>query len=71
MSNIKYTVTVEEDPDSGDLVLPIPTELLNSVGWDIGDDLVWSDNFNGTFSLSKKVDNEQKKAYNKDNDNSN
>jgi len=68
---LKHTVKVEEDPDTGDLVLPLPTELLNSVGWDIGDDLVWTDNFNGTFSLSKKVDNEQKKAYNIDNDNSN
>ena len=66
-----YTVKVEEDPDTGDLVLPLPTELLNQMGWDIGDDLVWSDNFNGTFSLSKKVDNEQEKAYNKHNDDSN
>ena len=63
-----YTVKVEEDPDTGDLVLPLPAELLNQMGWDIGDDLVWEDNFNGTFSLSKKVDNEQEKAYNKDNE---
>jgi hypothetical protein len=70
-SILKHTVKVEEDPDTGDLVLPLSTELLNQMGWDIGDDLVWSDNFNGTFSLSKKVDKEQEKAYNKDNDNSN
>ena len=63
-----YDVKVEEDPDTGDLVLPLPTELLNQMGWDIGDDLVWNDNFNGTFSLSKKVDKEQEKAYNKDNE---
>ena len=63
-----YTVKVEEDSDTGDLVLPLPTELLNHMGWDIGDDLVWNDNFNGTFSLSKKVDKEQEKAYNKDNE---
>ena len=61
---MKYTVTVEEDPDTGDLVLPLPTDLLNQMGWDIGDDLVWNDNFNGSFSLSKKVDKEQQKAYN-------
>ena len=67
----KYEIKLEEDPNSKDLVLPIPTDLLNQMGWDIGDNLVWSDNFNGTFSLSKKVDNEQEKAYNKDNDNSN
>ena len=65
-----YTVKVEGDPDTGDLVLPFPTELLAQMGWDLGDNLVWEDHFNGTFSI-KKVDKEQEKAYNKDNDNSN
>ena len=68
---MKYTVKVEEDPDTGDLVLPLPTELLNQMGWDFGDTLIWDDNQDGTFSLSKKVDKEQEKAYNKDNDDSN
>lgn len=68
---MEYTVKVEEDPDTGDLVLPLPTELLNQMGWDFGDTLIWDDNQDGTFSLSKKVDKEQEKAYNKDNDNSN
>ena len=63
-----YAVKLEEDPDTGDLVLPIPTELLNQMGWDFGDTLIWDDNQDGTFSLSKKVDNEQEKAYNKDNE---
>ena len=71
MVNNIYTVKLEEDPENEDLVLPIPTELLNQMGWDIGDDLVWSDNFDGSFSLSKKVDKSTEKAYNKDNDNSN
>ena len=62
-----YEVKLEEDPNSGDLVLPIPTELLNQMGWDIGDDLVWSDNFDGSYSLSK-VDKNTEKAYNKDNE---
>jgi hypothetical protein len=64
-------IKLEEDPDSKDLVLPIPTELLNQMGWDIGDDLVWSDNFDGSFSVIKKVDKSNKKAYNNYNDNSN
>ena len=52
----KWTVTVEED-ENGDLVLPLPTELLNQMGWDIGDELVWSESFSkGSFSLTKKVD---------------
>jgi len=64
-------IKLKEDPDSKDLVLPIPTELLNQMGWDIGDDLVWTDNFDGSFSLTKEVDKSNKKAYNNYNDNSN
>jgi len=52
-----WTVTVEED-ENGDLVLPFPVELLNQMGWDIGDELVWSESFSkGSFSLTKKIDN--------------
>ena len=64
-------IKLKEDPSSKDLVLPIPTELLNQMGWDIGDDLVWSDNFDGSVSVIKKVDKSNKKAYNNYNDNSN
>ena len=41
------------------------------MGWDFGDTLIWDDNYDGSFTLSKKVDKEQEKVYNKDNDNSN
>lgn len=67
----KYEIKLEEDPDTKDLVLPLPTELLNQMGWDIGDDLIWSDNFDGSFSLAKKVDKSIERVHNKDNDNSN
>ena len=51
-------VKVEADAD-GNLVLPIPSELLNQMGWDIGDTLIWNENFNGytkSYSIRKKVD---------------
>ena len=47
-----FTVVVEEG-ENGDLVLPIPTELLNQMGWDIGDNLLWEDSFNSSFILKK------------------
>jgi hypothetical protein len=50
----KYTVTLEEDPETGDLMLPIPTELLNQMGWDFGDVLEWEELPNKHFSLKKK-----------------
>ena len=46
-------VTLTEDPDTGDLFLPIPDELLVEVGWNIGDTLHWSVNQDGTIILSK------------------
>lgn len=49
-----YTVIIEEDPDTGDLVMPFPPDLLNQMGWDFGDTLVWEDLGNGSFSITKK-----------------
>ena len=39
----KYVVKVEQDPDTGDLILPIPDELLAEMGWVLGDELVWEE----------------------------
>jgi antitoxin component of MazEF toxin-antitoxin module len=35
------TVTLEEDPATGDLILPIPDDLMDQMGWQIGDTLSW------------------------------
>ena len=39
----KYTVKVEQDPDTGDLILPIPDGLLAEMDWSEGDDLEWEE----------------------------
>ena len=52
--NTKFTVTLEEDPESGDLIMPFPDGLCESLGWDIGDKLDWQDNKDESYSLSKK-----------------
>lgn len=54
-----WTVTLEEDPETGDLILPFSDEMLEEVGWQEGDVLEWIDNKNGSWSLVKK---EEKKA---------
>jgi hypothetical protein len=52
--NTKWTVTVEEANDgSGDIVLPLPQELLDLQGWKEGDTLLWEDAGNGTWTLTK------------------
>jgi len=55
MTEQKFTVTLAEDPETGELVMPLPTELLNQMGWDFGDTLIWNDQEDGTFTLKKKT----------------
>lgn len=51
-----WTVELEEDPETGDLVMPLPPEMLEELGWKIGDTLVWSQNEQtGDWGLSKPV----------------
>ena len=57
--NKTYTVSVQEDED-GDLILPFPDGLLAQMGWKEGDILEWTDNKDGTFSITKKEDNDGK-----------
>ena len=49
-----FTITLEEDPETGDLILPLPQELLDDAGWGEGDVLNWRDNKDGSWSLTKK-----------------
>lgn len=51
---MKYTVKLEEDPESGDLIMPFPEGMLAELGWKEGDTLDWKDNNDGSFSLTKK-----------------
>ena len=39
MSN--WNVTIEEDSETGELILPIPDELMRQMEWAEGDELVW------------------------------
>lgn len=50
----KWTITLENDPETGDLIMPFPPDLLAQVGWDFGDTLIWEDMHNGSWSLRKK-----------------
>jgi len=49
----RWELTVEEDPETGDLILPLPQELLDIQGWKEGDELNWTDNGDGSWSISK------------------
>ena len=36
--NLRYEVITHQDPESGDLILPIPPHVLKQLGWKEGDD---------------------------------
>lgn len=48
-----WIVTLEEDPESGDLILPFPEDLLKEAGWAEGDVITWQDNGDGSWTLIK------------------
>lgn len=53
----RWIITLEEaDDGSGDLVLPLPQDLLDGAGWKEGDTLKWIDNGDGSWTLKKKED---------------
>lgn len=49
-----WTLTVEEDKDTGDGIVTFPEDLLESTGWKEGDILEWIDLNNGSWQLRKK-----------------
>lgn len=51
----KWTVTLEEDAETGELILPLPNELIAQLGWTGDDTLVWKvDEETKEISLTKK-----------------
>lgn len=50
---LSWTITVEEDPKTGELILPLPEEMLKMQGWTEGDTLEWIDNDDGSWTLQK------------------
>jgi len=50
----KWTIKVEEDPETGDLILPLNADILAQVGWDFGDTLIWEEINGNSWSIRKK-----------------
>lgn len=49
-----WIVEVEEDKETGELLLPFPLDLLSQMGWAPGTELWWTDNEDGSFSIREK-----------------
>jgi hypothetical protein len=59
MDRYRWTVTVEEDPETGDVILPLPQELLAKQGWEDGTLLEWVQQPDGTYIIQKAKDGER------------
>ncbi len=50
---VRYEVITQEDPETGDLLLPIPPPLLKEMGWEEGDEITFDIDTAGRYILSK------------------
>ena len=53
--NKSWTLLVQEDPESGDMILEFSDEILEAAGWVVGDVIEWLDNGDGSWTLTKKL----------------
>ncbi len=49
----KWTLEVQESP-TGDQFIVFPPDALDQVGWKEGDEIEWTDNGDGSWTLTKK-----------------
>lgn len=48
-----YTAWVDTDID-GSLYIIIPEELIEELGWKVGENITWIDNNDGSFTVRKE-----------------
>ena len=53
MNTSSWTVEIQEDPDTGDLILPFPQDLLDGQGWKDGDTLEWVKGEDNSWIIQK------------------
>lgn len=49
----RYEVITQEDPETGDLIIPIPDIVLNQLGWKEGDEIEFEVDDKGTIYVKK------------------
>lgn len=50
-----YEVIIQEDPDTGEILLPIPPELMARMGWSEGDEFDFSQDADGHIVITKRT----------------
>jgi hypothetical protein len=57
-----WTLDVKYDDKSGDTYLQLPDDMMKEAGWNLGDDIEWIDNHNGTWTM-KKIEKDNEKEW--------
>ena len=52
---VRYEVITHEDPNTGDLMLPIPQKLLDELGWREGDEIEFAVDDKGKYILKRET----------------
>lgn len=55
LDNTRYEVITQEDPETGDVLLPIPPQLLEELGWKEGDEIEFGVDTNGNYFFKRVV----------------
>ena len=54
IEDVRYEVIIQEDPETGDLLIPLPPAMLGQLGWKEGDEIDFDVDEQGKFVLHKK-----------------
>ena len=49
-----YEVIVQEDPETGELLIPLPPELMSQMGWKDGDNFDFNQDDEGRIIIMKR-----------------
>lgn len=52
-NHTRWEVITQEDPKTGDVIIPVPVALLQKLGWKEGDDVEINVDENGQLFLTK------------------
>jgi len=55
MNQKTWKADIGED-SNGELVVNLPVEILNQMGWDAGTELIWEEHNDGTWSFKENAD---------------
>jgi len=50
----KKAIVTVQTLDNGDQFIEIPQVFMDNLGWEVGDEIIWTEQSDGAFKLTKK-----------------